>query len=79
MLCLGSIGMDYVIRESCYKGTILQRKIRKITVSAITTMVWLFSYNFFVKFPGEKFRSQLTVFNQNEVCYRGTAQATILL
>ena len=29
-LTLGSIGMDCVIRESCYKGTILQKNYRKI-------------------------------------------------
>ena len=32
-LCLGSIGMDCVISESCYnRGTILQRNYRKITI-----------------------------------------------
>ena len=32
MLCLGSIGMDHVISEPCYKGAILQRKYRKMTI-----------------------------------------------
>ena len=31
MLYLGSIGMDHVISEPCYKGTILQRNYRKMT------------------------------------------------
>ena len=29
MLCLGAIVMDHVIRESCYKVTILQKNIEK--------------------------------------------------
>ena len=37
---LGSIGMDLVISEWYYKGTILQRNYNK----------WSFSYNFFIKF-----------------------------
>ena len=53
-LCLGSIGMDPVISELCYKGTniflhkrtILQRNYRKMTIS------WSFSYNSFEKFHG---------------------------
>ena len=28
-LCVGSIGMEHVISESCYKETILQRNHRK--------------------------------------------------
>ena len=32
VLCLESIGMDCVIRESSYKGTILQRNYRKMTM-----------------------------------------------
>ena len=28
MLCLGSIGIDHVISESCYKETILQRNYK---------------------------------------------------
>ena len=43
-LCLWSIGMDCVISESCYKGTILQRHYREMT------MKWSFSYDSFVKF-----------------------------
>ena len=31
MLCLGFIGMECVISESCYIGTILQRNYRKMT------------------------------------------------
>ena len=33
MLCLGSLGMDRVISETCYKGTILQRNSRKMTIN----------------------------------------------
>ena len=40
--------MEHVIREPCYKGTVLQRNYRKITIS------WSFFYNFFVKFNGKK-------------------------
>ena len=47
MLCLGSIGMDSVISESCYKGTILQMNYRKMTIK------WLFSYNSFVKYGSQ--------------------------
>ena len=49
-LCLGLIGMDSVISESSYKGTVLQKNYRKMTRA--------FSYNSFVKFHGKnKFRS----------------------
>ena len=48
MLYLGSIGMDCAISEPCYKGTILQRNYRKMTIK------WSFSYNSFVKFHGTK-------------------------
>ena len=44
MLYLGFIGMDRVISEQCYKGTILQKNYRKMTIK------WSFSYNSFVKF-----------------------------
>ena len=40
--------MDSVISESCYKGTILQKKYRKMTIK------WSFSYISFVKFHGKK-------------------------
>ena len=46
-LCLESIVMDHVISELRYKGTILQRHYRKMT------MKWSFSYNTFVKFHGK--------------------------
>ena len=45
---LESIGMDRVLSESCYKGTILQKKYRKMTIK------WSFSYISFVKFHGKK-------------------------
>ena len=48
MIYLRSIGMDHVISELCYKGTILQRNYRKMTIP------WSFSYNSFVKFHGKK-------------------------
>ena len=41
--------MDGVISESCYKGTVLQRNYRNMTIS------WSFSYNYFVKFLGKIF------------------------
>ena len=46
MLCLVSIGMEgvIVISELFYKGTILQKNYRKMTIK------WSFSYNSFVKF-----------------------------
>ena len=47
-LCLGSIGMDSVISESCNKGIILQRNYRKITI------LWSLSFDSFVKFHGKK-------------------------
>ena len=46
-LSLGSIGMDHVISELCYKGTILQRNYRKMTI------LWSFSYKFFVNLHGK--------------------------
>ena len=44
MLCLGSIGMDRVISELCYKMTIILWNYRKMT----------FSFNSFVKFHGKR-------------------------
>ena len=44
MLYLGSIGMDNVISEPCYKGTILQRDYRKMTIG----------HNSFVRFHSKK-------------------------
>ena len=32
MLCLGSIGMDCVVSELSYKGTIIQMNYRKMTI-----------------------------------------------
>ena len=45
-LWLGTIGMDRVISEPCYTGTILQQNYSKLTI------LWSFSYNSFVKFCG---------------------------
>ena len=70
-LCLGSLEINCVISKSCYKGTILQRNYRKMTV------IWSFSYNSFVKFHGKKIGSHymarffLNPCN-NEVCYKGS-------
>ena len=47
-LYLGSIGMDRVKIELCYKWTILQMNYR------IMTILWSFSYNSFVKLCVEK-------------------------
>ena len=55
----------------CYKGTILQRNYRKMTI------VWSFSYNSYVKFYGKNIGSHdMTVlypnmFLYNEVCCKG--------
>ena len=40
--------MDCVIGEQCFKGIVLQRNYKKMT------MKWSFSYNSFVKFNGKK-------------------------
>ena len=50
-LCLDSIEMAHVISELCSKGIILQRNYRKMTI------LWSFSYNYFVKFHGKRFGS----------------------
>ena len=49
-LCLGPIEVGQVISDLCYKGEILQRNYRKMTISCS----WSFSYNSFVKFYGTK-------------------------
>ena len=66
-LYLGYIGMDHVITEYCYKGTILQRYYRKMT------------YNYFVKFHGKKnlgpqhgHAISIPTPCYNEVHYKGT-------
>ena len=41
-LCLGSIGMDCIITETCYKGTILQKNYRKMTIPLSNFMVKIF-------------------------------------
>ena len=53
MLNLGSIGMDHVLSESCYKETILQWNYRKMTI------LLSFSYNSFVKFYGKNIWADL--------------------
>ena len=59
--------MDRVISELCYKGTILQRTNRKMTIKCYS----------FVKFHDKKFGSHMTVLYPNlcynEVCYKGNA------
>ena len=42
-----SIGLHHVISELCYKGTILQRKYRKMT------FLWTFFYNSMIKKLGD--------------------------
>ena len=66
--------VDCVISELCYKGTILQRNYRKMTI------LWSFSCNSFVKFQGKKMgattRQCYHVISKsvyNEVCYKETA------
>ena len=39
--------MEHVLSEPCYKGTVLQRNYRKMTI------LWSFSFNYFVKFHGK--------------------------
>ena len=76
MLCLGSIEMDGVTSDSCYKGTLLQRNYRKMTIS------WSFSYNFFLKIIGSH---NITVLYPkvcyNEACeeHSGSAGRTLRL
>ena len=62
MLWVHTIGMNCIISEPCYKGTLLQRKYRKMTIS------WSFSYNFFIKFRGKKIWEPQTVSYPNP-CY----------
>ena len=59
----GSIGMDHVISELCYKGTILQRNYRKMTI------VWSFFYTSFVKFHGKIFGSHKMTMLYPNLCY----------
>ena len=63
--------MDRVISEPSYKGRILQRNYRKMTIK------WSFSYNSFVKFHGTKFGSRnmtvlYPIWCYKEACYKGT-------
>ena len=53
--------MDPAISEPCYKGTILQRNYRKMTMS--------FSYNSFVKFHGKFFLSHNMTMLYPKPCY----------
>ena len=64
--------MGHVIGESCFKGTILQRNYRKMTMS--------FSYNSFVKFHGKIFwEPQHDRVFYNKFCYKGTALYFLVL
>ena len=49
-LFLRSIGMDSIIREACYKGTILQRNYRKMTIPFYNFFGIVIFYNSFAKF-----------------------------
>ena len=58
--------MDYIIS----KGTISQRNYRKMTI------LWSFSYNFFVKFHGKKDCIYISIYIKicyKEVCNKGSA------
>ena len=55
MLCLDFIGMDCVIGELCYKGTILLRNYRKMII------LWSFAYNAFIKFHGKLLGDPCTI------------------
>ena len=56
--------MYHVLSEACYKGTILQKNYRKMTIP------WSFSYNPFVKFHGKINGSHnMTVLYPN-LCYK---------
>ena len=62
------LGMDHVISESCYKGIIFKSMTEKRS----------FSYNFFIKFNGEKTGNHsMTMFYLNpcydQGCFKGTA------
>ena len=62
-----AIGMDNVVNELYYKGTISQRNYRKMTIS------WSFSYNSFVKFHDKKiWKPQNDRIISKSVVYRGT-------
>ena len=72
------IGTDSFISESFYKGKILQRNYRKMTVS------WSFFLNSFVKLHGKnvwKPQHDRVIFQfcYNWVCCKGTALYTELL
>ena len=76
-LCLGSIIMDCVISETCYKGTILQKKYRKMTIlwsfsyNSFVKLKCSSSYNSFVKLHGKRIRAwfdKLTVNSNSQVC-----------
>ena len=57
--------MDHYISELCYKGTILQRNNRKMTIK------WSFSCNSFVKYYGKNMAAATRMsFNQISVIIR---------
>ena len=65
---MGSIEMDLDISGMCYKGTILQRNYKKMTIP------WSFSYNSFAKLNGKKWKPQhnhvISNLCYNKVCYK---------
>ena len=61
MQCLGPIGMDCAINESCYKGTILERNYR------IMTNLWSISYDSFLKFHLKKLDATSWTYYNNRV------------
>ena len=71
ILYMGSIGMDHVISELWFTGTILQRNYRKMTIKLS------FSYNSFEKFQVKIFGIHIMTMLYpnlcyNEVCNKGT-------
>ena len=58
-------GLCYKLSELCYKGTIIRRYNRKMTI------LWPFSYNSFLKFHWEKcFGSHSVTYIQSSVIMR---------
>ena len=64
--------MNLDISDSCYKGTILQRNYRKMTIK------WPFSYNTFVKFHGKIFWEPHDCFFVCFVALRPKSKATVM-
>ena len=68
MLYLESFRMGCVISESCYKGTILQRNYRKMTMLFLCKIPWY--TNLEPQHDGVLLYRNLCY---KEICYKGTA------